>query len=164
MLMATAGLALLQAPAFAAKPTFNLREGLWRVDFEATLPGKGPEYNGPVYSEICLSAETMAQSVVPQSDLCQSTVTKQKPDMMEVTLRCSYNTTETITKTHFEFAGEKMAGAILTRAPQYNMEFRTIVRGKYLGACPAGKAPPKPLPQMPAPRDKPSAALPTYKP
>ena len=159
-------LALATSVANAA-PKVNLREGHWRIDIEMTLPGKGPQGNEPIFREICLDATNLKQLVMPENPFCQGSVTHQDAASIDWKMQCSQGGTDTQSKAHFEFTGEKFAGAILTTAPRFGMEFKTIIRGKYLGACPAGKAAAKPTPQTPgaeAVPEKPLAPLPSYKP
>lgn len=162
--------ALLLALAISAAnaaPKVNLREGLWRIDIEMTLPGKGPKGNEPIFREMCLDATNLKQLVMPQNPFCQGNVTRQDAASIDWKMQCSQGGTDTQSKGHFEFVGEKLAGAILTTAPRFGMEFKTVVRGKYLGVCPVGKAPAKPVPQTPdatAVPEKPVAPLPSYKP
>lgn len=164
---AAALLLVLAASAAIAAPKVNLREGQWRIDIEMTLPGKGPQGNEPIFREMCLDAKNLKQLVMPQNPFCQGSITHQDAASIDWKMQCSQGGTDTQSKAHFEFTGEKFAGAILTTAPRYRMEFKTIIRGKYLGACPAGQAPAKPTPQTPdavvAP-EKPVAPLPSYKP
>lgn len=167
--------ALLAAGAAdAADPRPNLRLGLWRVDVEMTLPGKGPNTDGAVSQEICLTAANISQVVMPQNPYCNGRVTKLTAGEMDWKMVCNQAGTETFSRAHAEFAGEKFAVAILTTAKQFNMEFKTVLRGKYLKACSAEQTrdafgpvrnPPKPKkePAAPAP-EKDRAPLQTYKP
>ena len=157
----------LAACAVSAAPKVNLREGQWRIDIEMTLPGKGPQGNEPIFREMCLNAANLKQLVMPQNPFCQGSVAHQDAASIDWKMQCSQGGTDTQSKGHFEFVGEKFAGAILTTAPRYAMEFKTIIRGKYLGACPAGQASGKQAPQTPDAAvvpEKPVAPLPSYKP
>lgn len=150
--------------ALAIKPKVNMREGLWRIDIEMTLPGAGPDAGGPQFRDICLSAANLQQSMLPITEFCVPTVTKQESGVMDWTMRCTQGSSNTVSRAHFEFKGEQMAGAILTTAPRFNMEFRTIVRGKYLGACPTGTATTRAQQQNPQIHERPVAPLAPYKP
>lgn len=107
---------------------------------EMTLPGKGPGTNDPMFREICLDAENLAELVMPQNPFCKGTVTRQDAGSMDWKMSCSQGGTDALSRAHFEFTGEKLAGAILTSAPRFGMEFKTIIRGKYLGPCMKGKS------------------------
>lgn len=158
------------APAYAANPKVNMREGQWRIDMEMTLPGKGPGTNDPMFRELCLDASNLTQMVMPQNPFCKGNVIRQDVGSMDWKMTCSQGGTDATSRAHFEFTGEKFAGAILTTAPRFGMEFKTIIRGRYMGACPVGQAPAKsaaPAQQAPGTTafpEKPTAQLPPYKP
>lgn len=151
--------------AVAAGPRLKLREGLWRIDVEMSLPGKGPQAGGPIYRELCLSAATMTQIVIPQNTPCSATITRQSAESMDWSMRCTQGQSTTQSQGHFEFAGDKLSGAVRTVAPGFGMEFRTVIRGQYKGSCPAGMAPivPPAAPVAPA-APTPAPALAPYQP
>lgn len=164
---AAALLWVLATSAAIAAPKVNLREGQWRIDIEMTLPGKGPQSNEPIFREMCLDAANLKALVMPQNPFCQGSITKQDAGSIDWKMQCSQGGTDTQSKAHFEFVGEKFAGAILTTAPRFRMEFKTVIKGKYLGACPPGQAPAKPPLQSPdavVVPEKPLVPLPSYKP
>lgn len=158
----------------SAQPRPNLRLGLWRIDIEMTLPGKGPSTNGSVTQDVCLTAANIAQVVMPKDPYCDGRVTKQTAGEMDWRMQCKHEATETFSRAHTEFSGTKFASAILTTAKPYNMEFRTIVRGEYIGACSAEQArqalgpvqnpPTTKSPNAPAPDQRPVTPLAPYKP
>ena len=136
ILMALLGLILLAGRNAHAAPSIHLKEGLWRIDMEMTLPGKGPQGGGPLFRDICLSSTNLVKILIPEGAPCQGTVTGKSTKSMDWKMTCNQGQTVTVSKGHFEFAGDQLAGAVLTTAPRYGMEFKTIIRGKYLSECP----------------------------
>ena len=162
MVAALLALGGTQGVAWAAEPKPNLRLGLWRIDVEMTLPGKGPQANGPISQEVCITPFNLTQIVMPKTPGCTGRVTKQTAREMDWRMQCTQAGTETFSRSHVEFGGEEFAAAILTTAKQFNMEFRTVVRGKYLRACSAEQtrqaAQTAPLQNTPNPKAKPAPA------
>ena len=160
-----AGAWVLASNAASAAPAIDLKEGQWRIDMEMTLPGKGPQAGGPLFRDICLTPDNLIQMLIPEGAPCRGAVTSQTAKSMDWKMTCSQGQTVTASKGHFEFAGERLAGAVLTTAPRYGMEFKTIVKGKYLGACPitAGQPKAKPPAAKSAPKPAPPP-LPSYQP
>lgn len=156
---------LLVALTVNAAPSIDLKEGQWRIDMEMTLPGKGPQSGGPLFRDMCLTPSNLIQMLIPEGAPCQGAVTSQTTKSMDWKMTCTQGQTVTASKGHFEFAGDRLAGAVLTTAPRYDMEFKTIIKGKYLGACPitAGAPKTKPPAAKPAPRTI-SPPLPSYQP
>ena len=159
--------------AVAAEPRPNLHLGLWHVDVEMTLPGKGPQTNGNVTQEVCLNAANIGQIVMPKNPFCDGRVTKQAAGEMDWRMQCNQGGTNTFSRAHFEFGGDQFTGAILTTAQRFNMEFKTIVRGKYQGVCSAEQArqalgpvqnPPSPKAPPASASAKPPQPLAPYKP
>lgn len=159
-----AGAGLLAAHVGAADAV-NLKEGQWRIDMEMTLPGKGPQAGGPLFRDLCLKPSNLIQILIPEGAPCQGTVTSQTAKSMDWKMTCNQGQTVTASKGHFEFAGDRLAGAVLTTAPRYGMEFKTIIKGKYLGACPLTPSAviAKPPTTKPAPKPA-SPSLPSYQP
>lgn len=164
---------LLPPMLWAAEPQsrMNFREGLWRIDVEMVLPGRGPEATGPMFREVCLTSSNLVQMVIPDGAPCQGGVSNQKPSGIDLKMTCQQGQTVTYSKGHIEFGRERLAGAVLTTAPGYSMEFKTLISGKYLGNCPPGSSvmkTPQPLSGRPtkpaAPSAKQTAPLPSYKP
>ena len=148
-----------------AAPTIDLKEGQWRIEMEMTLPGKGPQIGGPLFRDMCLTPSNLIQILIPEGAPCQGAVTSQTAKSMDWKMTCNQGQTVTDSKGHFEFAEERLAGVVLTTAPRYGMEFKTIIKGKYLGACPLTAAEPKA--QAPAAKTAPKPAsppLPSFQP
>ncbi len=151
--------------AASAAPNINLKEGQWRIDMEMTLPGKGPQTGGPLFRDMCLTPDNLIQMLIPEGAPCKGAVTSQTAKSMDWKMTCNQGQTVTASKGHFEFAGERLAGAVLTTAPRYGMEFKTIIKGKYLGACPATARQPKPKsPDAKSTPQPASPSLPSYQP
>lgn len=152
----------------AAQSRMNFREGLWRIDVEMVLPGRGPQANGPMFREVCLTGSNLVQMVIPDGAPCQGGISNQKPSGIDLKMSCQQGQTVTYSKGHIEFGREKLAGAVLTTAPGYSMEFKTLITGKYLGACPPGRSVMPTQPALsarpPAPAQNPPGQLPGYKP
>lgn len=158
------GCGVFVAHAMAATG-INLKEGQWRIDMEMTLPGKGPQTGGPLFRDLCLTPSNLIQMLIPEGAPCQGAVTSQTAKSMDWKMTCNQGQTVTTSKGHFEFAGERLAGAVLTTAPRYGMEFKTIIKGQYLGACPSTAGQPKAKP--PAAKSAPQPVpypLPSYQP
>ncbi len=163
---------LLASMAWSAETQsrMNFREGLWRIDVEMVLPGRGPEATGPMFREVCLTSSNLVQMVIPDGAPCQGGIINQKPSGIDLKMSCQQGQTVTYSKGHIEFGRERLAGAVLTTAPGYSMEFKTLISGKYLGNCPPGSSvlkTPSPLGARrtkPAPNSKQEGPLPSYKP
>jgi hypothetical protein len=164
-LLAWLGLILLEGRPSHANPRVHLKEGLWRIDVEMTLPGKGPQGGGPLFRDMCLTTSNLVQILIPEGAPCQGAVTSQSAKSMEWKMTCHQGQTVTVSRGHFEFAGDRLAGAALTTAPRYGMEFKTIIKGKYLSECPlssaAGKAK---TPATKTPSEALPSTLPSYRP
>ena len=151
---------LLLPHTAAAVQAINLKEGQWRIDTEMTLPGKGPQAGGPLFRDMCLSPSNLVQILIHDGVPCQASVINQTFKSMDWKMTCNQGQTITYSKGHFEFAGDRLAGAVLTTAPRYGMEFKTVIKGKHLGACPFSSAKPKPKAKSPDAKSAPKSAAP----
>jgi len=143
----------------SAEEKINVREGLWRIDVEMIIPGKGPENPGPIFRDMCLNTSNFVGLVLPVTPMCNGRITHQESRRLDLQMTCSQGQTVSSSKGTFEFAGEKLVGAVLSSTPRYGMEIKTIIRGKYLGACPAAMARSLP-PAVPRSAPGPAAAPP----
>jgi hypothetical protein len=112
----------------------DLREGLWHIDFEMTGQGKGPQ-SGPIFVERCISANNIIELVLPPNSPCKGGITASTRRRINWHMICKAGNLETQVDGIYEFSGEKLVGAILSRTPQYSMELKTKLEGRYIGPC-----------------------------
>lgn len=123
----------------------NLREGLWRMEIEMTIPGRGPE-TGPLTHELCLSPNNVMQLVVPPNSPCRIGSMDMRASRMRWKVSCVQGEVRAKGEGSLEFAGDKFSGEMMTSTEPFGIKITQKVSGRYLGVCPVPKAGKKALP------------------
>jgi hypothetical protein len=123
----------------------NLREGLWRMEIEMTIPGRGPE-TGPLTHERCLSPNNVMQLVVPPNSPCRIGSMDMQASRMRWKVSCVQGEVRAKGEGALVFADDKFSGEMMTSTEPFGIKVTQKVSGRYLGACPVPKAGKKALP------------------
>lgn len=120
---------------WAVAEPVNLREGLWRLDVEMTIPGRGPE-TGPLTHDLCLSPNNVKQLVVPPGSPCRISSMDIRVNRMKWKVDCLQGEVRAKGEGSLDFSGEKFSGEMMTMTEPFAIKITQKVSGRYLGACP----------------------------
>ncbi|MCK9382155.1 MAG: DUF3617 domain-containing protein [Sulfuritalea sp.] len=138
------GLAILLLSAWAAgataAPKVNLEEGLWRLNIEMEIPGKGPE-TGPLRRDICLRPDDVARLAVPPNSPCTVSGVEITARRMRWKVACEQGQMRSAGVGIMEFGGRELSSAlVITTAEPYAMTIKQSMTGQRIGPCPPGTA------------------------
>lgn len=124
--------------AAAAAPDVDLEEGLWRLDVQMEIPGKGPE-TGPLRQDLCLRPDTVARLAVPPNSPCVVSDVQISRRRMRWKVACEQGPMRSAGKGIMEFGGRELSSALLIKTAQpYAMTIKQSLTGTRIGPCPAG--------------------------
>lgn len=127
----------LAAPS-AAK--VNLEEGLWRINIEMEIPGKGPE-TGPLRRDLCLRPDEVARLAVPPNSPCTVSGIEITARRMRWKVACEQGQMRSAGVGIMEFGGRELSSALVIKtAEPYAMTIKQSMTGNRIGPCPPGTA------------------------
>jgi hypothetical protein len=131
----------------ADTPKINLEEGLWRINVEMDIPGKGQQ-TGPLRADMCLRPDDVAKRLtVPDNSPCTVYGLEITPRRMRWKVACEQGQMRSAGEGIMEFGGNELSSALLIKtAAPYAMTIKQSIVGKRIGPCPPGAGPgPVPL-------------------
>lgn len=115
----------------------DLEPGLWHLNVQMDVPGKGPQ-TGPIANDVCLRPADAAKLVVPPNSPCQTEVLDVTRQRLRIKLQCEQGVMRSNGEGIMVFGGRSLSSAmVIQTAEPYAMTIKQTMTGRYVGPCPA---------------------------